>query len=338
MRTRHSYDSPLSAAGTNFSTLNLSVLPAANPAKPARLALMPPGMNGIRLDGEIDTVQSGDPTSIWAWRANMAGDNRIQVAGQIPMRRTPYTIHRSVTRPAHYTGHMLRAIASSAGILVGGRTRVTSHRPDPDLDTIATVQSPALANQLRNMLAYSNNYMADTLTLDLAAYGEEPESGSLTLTHAARHLEALAHRANKTTAEWLPQPTPTTRPLNIDTGSGLSVSNKLSARDLVALLAYMYDRNAMFATFAGLLPIPQFTHSSRLKGSNSDWSTRVAAKTGTLTEPVSVFAYAGYLRLADGGWGAFAMLVNGRRSEEPVPASKSIEAIQEDIQALLVKH
>lgn len=337
-RSWHSYDAPLSSAGINFSTVPVTIYPADEPSKRARITLMPPGMQGFEIGGEIRTVPANEPTSVWAWRAGIPGGNHIQVSGQIALEHPPYTLYLSVTRAARYTGRVLRAVARLAGLAIDGETRVTTRPPDSSLTVLAKVWSPTLVSQLRSMLAYSNNYMADTLTLDLAAYSPQPSPKPLTLPHAGLILEELAHRANAETADWLPAAHRHTRPLSLDTGSGLSVSNKLAARDIVALLSYMHALDSLSATFKGLLPVPKFAHSDRLSDDSVAWSTRIAAKTGTLTEPVSVFGYAGYLRLRDGDYAAFAVLVNGRTPDNPVPTEEAIDAIQHDLKLVLANY
>lgn len=337
-RSWHSYDAPLSSAGINFSTVPVTIYPADEPSEPARVTLMPPGMNGFEIGGHVETTTPGEPTSIWAWRASIPGGNHIQISGHIAVNASPYTFYLSVSRAARYTGRVLRAVATLSGIQISGETRVTAQPPDPSLTPIASVWSPTLAKQLRGMLAYSNNYMADTLTLDLAAYDSLASPQPLTLPGAGLILEELAHRANAEAADWLPPMPAKATPLDINSGSGLTVTNKLAARDIVALLSYMHKSDALAATFKALLPVPKFAHSDRLADDSIDWSTRVAAKTGTLTEPVSVFGYAGYIRLQDGSYGAFAVLVNGRDPDNPVPTPLAIDAIQHDLKRVLAEY
>jgi len=66
------------------------------------------------------------------------------------------------------------------------------------------------------------------------------------------------------------------------------------------------------------------------------WMDAIAAKTGSLDEPHSVFALAGYARLTDGHWGAFAVLINGSKKYE-VPLGAAIAATREAITPFLQK-
>lgn len=337
--SEHSYDAPLSAAGVNFSNVEITVIPADTPGQPANLVWMPPALEGFDIAGEVLTVKAGEPASLYAWRSTAFDQSTLTVAGQVPVGSGRHSILRSVSNPSLYTGKLLAAILKASGIAVTGEIVVDSgHLPDT-YAALASVVSPPLANQLRTMLTYSNNYMADVLTLDLLAYDESAATHkALALPRAAHTLEGLAQRANKAAAQWLGQTPTTNAPLTIDTGSGLSITNRLSARDIVSLLAFMYHREGLFPSFLGSLPVPKYTPSGTLKNGNRDWSTRMAAKTGTLTEPVTVRALAGYLRLEDGHWGAFAVLINGSEQRAWIPFDDAMQALRGDLEDILAQH
>jgi D-alanyl-D-alanine carboxypeptidase/D-alanyl-D-alanine-endopeptidase (penicillin-binding protein 4) len=61
----------------------------------------------------------------------------------------------------------------------------------------------------------------------------------------------------------------------------------------------------------------------------------VALKTGTLNEPVSVCGIAGYLRKRDGGWIAFAVIVNGGPGRSHIPIETAMHAAQLDLEEIL---
>src|SRR5699024_2915666 len=154
---------------------------------------------------------------------------------------------------------------------------------------LATISSDSLSQMIIPMLAYSNNYMADTLTLEIAA--AQGYSGSLSLSRAAQTLEELAQQAM---AESYPERDGQVTAPVFTSGSGLSVDYKLSVRHLIALLNHMYHQPALFPSFYGAIPVPISSTTNTLKHGNHEWLTRLVAKTGTLTEPVTVRALAGY--------------------------------------------
>ncbi|MGH8297087.1 MAG: D-alanyl-D-alanine carboxypeptidase, partial [Steroidobacteraceae bacterium] len=102
-------------------------------------------------------------------------------------------------------------------------------------------------------------------------------------------------------------------------GSGLTASSRVSARDLASLLDEMYRHTGLFPSFLGALTVPAHTPVRMLKRpGDRAWMRRIAAKTGSFPGRFKVFALAGYIRLPGGdGWGAFAVLVNGTKKYEP---------------------
>ncbi len=331
--SENSYDAPLSAAGVNFSNVEVTIIPAREPDLPARLTLMPPGLKGFSLRGDIATGEPDTRAAYWAWRATDGHRQTLHLAGVVPAGGGHFSLLRSVSEPSRYAGQVLKAVLAGQGIDVDGTVRVDHAPPDPDLITLAEETSPALANQLRDMMAYSNNYMADVLTLGLAAEADS-RSG---LAAASAMLAELGRRANAEAEPWLGT-FPEDPPLTLTTGSGLSVDNRLSAADVVSLLAYMYRQPALFPALIGSLPVPQYTPSRSVKNGNNDFAMRVAAKTGSLTEPVSVRAYAGYLRLEDGGWGAFAVIINGTEANPDIRFQDSMGAIRSDLERILAEY
>ena len=83
--------------------------------------------------------------------------------------------------------------------------------------------------------------------------------------------------------------------------------------------------------------VPRQAPSRFLRTGSPAWKDRVALKTGTLSEPHSVFGTAGYLRKRDGGWIAFVALVNGQ-PRRGIPVSVSLAAIRKDVEKLLDRY
>ncbi|MEQ8799704.1 MAG: D-alanyl-D-alanine carboxypeptidase/D-alanyl-D-alanine-endopeptidase [Salinisphaeraceae bacterium] len=335
--SENSYDAPLSAAGVNFSNVEVTIIPGREPDQPARLTLMPPALEGFALRGDIATGEPDTRAAYWAWRATDGDLQTLHLAGVVPAGGGHFSLLRSVSEPSRYAGQVLKAVLAGQGIDVAGTVRVDHAPPDPHLVTLAEETSPTLANQLRDMMAYSNNYMADVLTLGLATEADGPGPAKSGLAAASTMLAELGRRANAEAQPWLGT-FPEDPPLTLTTGSGLSVDNRLSAADVVSLLAYMYRQPALFPALIGSLPVPQYTPSRSVKNGNNDFAMRVAAKTGSLTEPVSVRAYAGYLRLEDGGWGAFAIIINGTEASPDIRFKDSMGAIRSDLERILAEY
>ncbi|GAB3670160.1 D-alanyl-D-alanine carboxypeptidase/D-alanyl-D-alanine endopeptidase [Salinisphaera aquimarina] len=328
-RASHAYSAPLSSAGINYATVHASVYGGSRADDPARVVLHPSTLSGYAIDNRVKTGLPGSRATMTAWRTYENGTSTLHLRGSLPTDSGPFEVHRAVTGPASDTARVLAAMLSDTGVRIDGNIRVRTNA-GRDTRTLAQVESDTLAEQLIPLMAYSNNYMADTLTLDLAA--DSQYNQPLTLPLASQSLEALADRAMR--QSFPTHPTTTPGPI-FDSGSGLAVSNKLSARDLVALLGYMYRQNALFPALYGSMPVPLSAPSRTLKQGNFDWLTRLTAKTGTLSEPVTVRALAGYFRLQDGGFGAFAFVINGTPSRPGLTYRQTVTAYQTDMEAIL---
>jgi D-alanyl-D-alanine carboxypeptidase/D-alanyl-D-alanine-endopeptidase (penicillin-binding protein 4) len=196
--------------------------------------------------------------------------------------------------------------------------------------TLAQTEGLVLREQLGRMLRFSNNYIADVLTFDLAAdMTGKPPTG---LADASKGLSDFVLRALRAQSH-----ARASAPL-LTSGSGLTPENELSAHDLVALLAYQYHDSRHFPAFYGGLTVPRQAPFGFLRQGSEAWLDRVALKTGTMDEPHSVCGIAGYLRKRSGGWIAFAAIVNGGSTTRHIPLYKSMEASRTDLETLLTHY
>ena len=195
---------------------------------------------------------------------------------------------------------------------------------------LAENEGLSLKEQLGRMLRFSNNYVADMLTLDMAAAQRSEAPGQLsdasrTLSDFVLKLNTASH-GGKASAPAL------------FSGSGLTPENTLSADDLVTLLAAQYRNTRNFPAFYGGLVVPRQAPFQFLRVGSPAWLDRVALKTGTMDDPHSVCGIAGYLRKKDGGWIAFAAIVNGGERMRHVPLYKAMEAARADVDSILAKY
>ncbi|MGH8271606.1 MAG: D-alanyl-D-alanine carboxypeptidase, partial [Gammaproteobacteria bacterium] len=147
------------------------------------------------------------------------------------------------------------------------------------------------------------------------------------LTDIARGLESRSDLMRKRKPQ-----------VNLASGSGLTPTSRASARDLAALLGAMYKNTGLFPTFLGSLTVPAYTPVHMLSDpGNRAWMQRIAAKTGSLHGAQNVFALAGYFRLPDDSWGAFAVIVNDTKQYEPSLAT-SIAATRDALTPYLQVH
>ena len=124
----------------------------------------------------------------------------------------------------------------------------------------------------------------------------------------------------------------------MESGSGLTTSNLLSAQDLVNVLRTQYHDSRRFPAFVGSFVVPRDAAFEYLQSGSDAWLDRVALKTGSLSEPYSVYGIAGYLRKKNGGWMAFAVIVNGTERQPQLARDRSLGAARADLEALLAKY
>lgn len=321
------YNAPVAALGVDFGNWCIIVRPTqvGNDAqvRGCGVAHLP-----IRLIGTIRTVAAGGRKTIWVERETKPDGEEIRVGGNIPL-GDDERIWRAMADSARGVGLLLIETLREMGIAVTGPITVSEQAPPPGAHELAATEGLSLREQLGRMLRFSNNYIADVLTMDLAAAITAVAPSDL--TSASQVLGAFMSRmphAAQTTD--LPAP-------QLYSGSGLTVENRLSASDLTTVLNYQYRNTAHFPAFYGGLTVPREAPFEFLRSDNDAWLDRVALKTGSLNEPVSVCGVAGYLRRRDGGWIAFAAIVNGGPKRTHIPLETAMQAIRSDVEELLAR-
>jgi serine-type D-Ala-D-Ala carboxypeptidase/endopeptidase (penicillin-binding protein 4) len=320
-RSARAYNAAPSAIGVNYGSWCIAArAPQAN-STVAQVGGCATGVLPIPLDGSVQ-VRAGASTLRVDRTTDERGD-RITVSGSIPP-GTERQVHRAMSDPAAGAGQILRSILLQTGVAVDGNVE-TRAAPLPGADTVlARVDGLPLQEQVGRMMRYSNNYIADVLTMGvaLAASGRAPQS----LSEASQVLTRLVTQANTNSTSGAPI---------LDSGSGLTPSNRLSAADLVAVLRKQYQDSRRFPAFYGSLVVPRDASFAYLRSGSKDWLDRVALKTGSLTEPYSVNGIAGYARKKNGGWMAFAIIVNGSDRLRQIAHDRSLGASRSDLEALL---
>jgi serine-type D-Ala-D-Ala carboxypeptidase/endopeptidase (penicillin-binding protein 4) len=328
-RSHTAYDAPLSAFGVDYGTWCVDVMPDT-PGAPAQVQSCAAVDVPIPLEGVIQTQPSRPSTWLWLDRITRPETEALVMGGSVHTKSDGVRLYRSMADPALGAGLLLQQVLAEVGVRVNGPVRVSTDAIPSSALPVATVQSMPLREQVGRLLRYSNNYISDVLTLAMAA--ERTPLPVSTLAEASQPLADFVLRARGNAGYPAPR-NADDRPL-LYSGSGLTPENRLSATDLAAVLRQQYRDTQTFPLFYGGLVVPRQAPASYLRIGGSAWKDRVALKTGTLSEPISVFGTAGYLRKRDGGWIAFATLVNGQ-PRKPVPMRDSLAAIRKDVEKLL---
>jgi D-alanyl-D-alanine carboxypeptidase/D-alanyl-D-alanine-endopeptidase (penicillin-binding protein 4) len=186
---------------------------------------------------------------------------------------------------------------------------------------------------LLGLFKVSNNFIADMMTI-LLDLDDKKQFGA-TLEGGANQLESYMSMVLQKAAKPYQS---SSDGIVMQSGSGLTHENKLSARDVVAVLQRMYVNSREFPSFLNALPVPgaEGTVKKRFQSEQTKHlRDRLRAKTGTLSEPHDAIGLAGYSRLKDGDWVAFCAMVNGSTKRPNVGIEFARETIDDDLGRLL---
>ena len=322
-RSSRAFNSAPSAIGVNYGSWCLAVRPTRL-GQPALLRSCGAVVMPIPIEGQILTVASGGSLRIDR-DTNAAGD-LLRVSGTIPV-GDERQIHRAMSDPALGAGLLLRSILTQLGLVVSGTVETTAGLVANATEQLAFIEGLSLQEQVARMMRYSNNYIADVLTMSIAVEREGP--APRTVVEAGAALGRLWRNPGAATNDTGPQ---------LHSGSGLTTGNRVSAADLIAVLEREYRDTRRFPLFYGALVVPRDAPFAFLREGSADWLDRVALKTGTLSEPVSVCGIAGYLRKKNGGWMSFAIIVNGTQRMPDVPLDRSLRAMRADLEWILAAY
>jgi len=325
-RSARAYNAAPSAIGVNYGSWCVAIR-GTTAGQPARVGGCATGDLPIALSGRVVTAAGGGSPRVD--RVTDDGGDTLAVNGSIAPGELRQ-VHRAMSDPAAGAGQILRSILLQTGISIEGAVETMLAAPDA-AQVLAHVDGLPLQEQVGRMMRWSNNYIADVLTMGLAL--ERRHARPPSLADAAQELVELVRGSAL-------QPSPATEanPPAMQSGSGLTTGNRLSAMDFIGVLRREYRDSRRFPAFYGSFVVPRDASFDYLQRGSVDWLDRVALKTGSLTEPVSVNAIAGYLRRKNGGFMAFAIIVNGSERLRQIPHERALAAARADLEAVLARY
>ncbi|MGJ8523647.1 D-alanyl-D-alanine carboxypeptidase DacB [Carnimonas sp. R-84981] len=311
-----SYDALLSPVAVDYAAWCTQVIPGA-PGGPARVAGCFSASPLLPVNNKVKTVGGSQPTQLSARRTTSNGNDSLTITGQVSTSSGPTPVYRSASDPAQETVATLRQLFQQSGVAVAEGFTVSNTVTPRNASLLASVQSQPLQMALMDMLNYSNNFMADMLTVDLSA---------ATPASLASGTAALKRFVDKV---------PGHGPLALGSGSGLTPESHTSARGLTALMDYMYHQPQLFPTFSAGMQTPSNGVAHHIQHGSINFQNNVMVKTGTLNDPVPVRTIAGYFRGKSGRWGTFAVLVQGRGATPYLTWPKVMEAVADDMSTII---
>ncbi|MCH7720847.1 MAG: D-alanyl-D-alanine carboxypeptidase/D-alanyl-D-alanine-endopeptidase [Planctomycetes bacterium] len=297
------YAAPVGALNLNDNCLDITVRPAARSGAPVMWEVNPP-TTLVEIDNRCKTGGAGHPVIHKPGR-----DLRYTISGGC---------HKSwafppvaVSDPGAIFGDVLRTVLKKHGVVVKGAIRRIHNATELALargpGTLIAEHRTPLADVLNRIGKDSQNLFAECLLKRLGhewqrRQGSPEATGTWAGGRAAIRawLDNLTERPTDGVADrWAG--------MIIADGSGLSRTNRMTARQIVDLLTVMHTRpdGDIFAESLSVAGRDGSLHRHKRLG---DLTGAVRAKTGTLT---GVKALSGYVDTPSGRRLAFSVVFNG---------------------------
>ena len=262
----------------NFNSLRLTLVPDAEGRRVD--AILEPELANLDLVQHLRPAPAATPCGDWkdGLRAEYAqtGERwRLTVSGSYPVACGEKNWYLGGLPHNDYVAGLFGRLWQELGGIWRGRVR--EGRLAGDARLLTQIESPTLAEQVRDINKFSNNVMARQLYLTLGAEaGRQP---------------ARAEDGDAAIRSWLAGRNLTLADLVLDNGSGLSRRERLSAGSLARLLGAAWH-SAVMPELVASLPLTGVdgTMKKRLKGNGVAGQAHI--KTGTLD---GVKAIAGYV-------------------------------------------
>lgn len=287
-RVDRAYDAPVGAMSFNWNAVNIFIRPGEKNGAPAEV-IIDPENEYIQLSTDIKTAKTTNYSV--DRRLTPEGRDLIRVSGKIAEGSKEVVVYKGISDPNLWAGYNLKQFLKEKGIIVKGK--IKSGKVPIAAKTLAESPSKPIELLLADMNKFSNNFVAEMLTKQLAAFNGAPG----TLASGLNLIRESVRDAGVTDREF-----------EIYNPSGLTRENQFSARSLVKVLEKVRKNFRLFSEYVSSLPIAGVdgTLKNRMKdGQSFRW---VRAKTGLLT---GVNSLAGFIGLEDGEVMSFAFIYNG---------------------------
>lgn len=260
----------------NFKTMRLTLTPQGEV-----VALMAePPLTALNIVNQIQSVsgECGDwKDRLHAEQSEHNGGYQLALSGSYPAACGEQEWNIGVLPHRDYVGAVFRDLWRELGGSFAGIVR--DGLAPADARPIASVESPSLAEIVRDINKYSNNVMARELFLSLD-----------------KNRPATARGAAEAVKQWLANNGLAAPELVLDNGAGLSRAERISAATLTQLLLAA-AANPLMPEFVASLPLTAVDGTMKKRLQNDGVAGQAHIKTGTLD---GVKTMAGYVRNAHG--------------------------------------
>ena len=286
------YNTPPDALLVNYKAITVQFVPQAD-ERTVRL-VVEPALPAVQVAGRV-TATDG-PCGDWLSRLKIEPQESaalalLSITGTYP--RDCGERARSFSLLSHpaYVAALFASLWKELGGTYSGTVREDAVDP-ATARLLATAKSPPLAEVVRDINKFSNNVMARQLFL--------------TLGGVSAGAPATLEKARVTVESWLAQKRIDAPELVLENGSGLSRTERISARTMAQLLLDAY-RSPVMPEFVASLPLVAVDGTMRKRLGNAEVAGHAHIKTGSLS---GVRAIAGYVLDARGRYDIVVFIVN----------------------------
>jgi D-alanyl-D-alanine carboxypeptidase/D-alanyl-D-alanine-endopeptidase (penicillin-binding protein 4) len=280
------YLAPISPTALNFNTLTFLITPSLTSGSSLQAHALP--MNSwVQVQNRLKVGKNKNVSSRRLSPSESPRPTTYLLEGTVPSNQDVW-VYEAVLQPETYFGEVLKSMLEALGVKVDGAVTLASGK-GPPLSQPRQIQfdSLPLADLVRLMNVYSNNFMADAFVF---ALGRESDTASYSL-------------GRNRVIRWLNE-----QHIGVDwedytLGSGLSRKNKLSAQATVELICKAWHKPRVGMEFVASLPVSGM--NGTLKGAIH--LPLLRAKTGNL---MHVSNLAGILYSASQTPYAFGLLMH----------------------------
>jgi len=306
VRVDRAYDAPVGAMSFNWNSLNVYIRPTENASAKV---ILDPESDYYTLINQVKTV-SGSALSIDVDRRwdSSAKKEIFTVRGKIGKNIKEHVVFANINHPDLWSGHNLKSFLAQRGIVVKGniKTGVASSNHT----VLAESESKPAELILADMNKFSNNYVAEMLTKQLALTKSSQGKMSEGIEVVRQHLKSLGLSNDE---------------FKIINPSGLTRENRISTFALWKILDYHKHNFSTQPEMLSSLPIGGVDGTLKKRFKDKQMLRKVRAKTGLLNGVTSLAGYIDHQQSSS----AFVFIYNG-----PGDASLAREVMDE----ILEKH
>ena len=301
-RVDRAYDAPVGAMSMNWNSVTVYVRPGEKTGDKARVFadVMSPF---LKVRNETRTSAGGKGKSISVERTKEKGfdGDVVVVSGAIALDQPELIFYKNISDPEIWSGSNFVEFLRQRGITVKGKVR--SGVLPREAVVLASAESKVLSSVLADMGKWSNNYVAEMLVKEVAAFsGEQPATMAGGMSKVVKYLESSGVKRGE---------------YQFINAAGFTRKNKLAPAQLGRFLEYVHHDFSIYPEFVAALPIAGVDGTLRKRMIGQPAEKWVRAKTGLLNGVVGLAGYAGR---GDSSVVTFVFLYNGSGREDKARA------------------